>query len=131
MSGRGTGNRGLGRFIRQFDQEQTTPLFLRILPKKYHKEFQSVQIKEETLHTLVNHIFEGMDVRDELQHYLDLPPRFRFVNVKDTRPIYDKLCKDYLKQTSRPQKTVQQKTAQKQQVKSKQKMTLKCDCQKL
>lgn len=144
MSGRGTGGMGLGRFVRKFDQEQTIPLFLRILPKKYHKDFQSSEINENTLHTMVNNIFEGMDVRDELGSYLDMPPRFRFVNVKETKPLYEKLCREFNKQrstTAPPQQQVivrqKQKTAvvvptiQKQKTPQKQnKLKLKCICQK-
>ena len=143
MSGRGTGGRGLGRFVRKFQEEQTIPLFLRILPKKYHKDFQSAEISEETLHTMLNNIFEGMDIRDELSSYLDMPPRFRFVNVKETKPVYEKLCREYKKRNS-PQQVVvlqqKQKTPvqpivqvrQKQQNVSQQqkKMKLKCICQK-
>lgn len=145
MSGRATGGRGLGRFIRKFEEEQTVPLFLRILPKKYHKDFVSAEINEKTLHTMINHVFEGMDIRDELSSYLDMPPRFRFVNVKETKPLYEKLCKEYKKRNSTQQVVVLQ---QKQktpvgpivQVRQKQKtivsqqqnnkIKLKCICQK-
>lgn len=135
MSGRATGGRGLGRFVRKFEQEQTLPLFLQILPKKYHKDFISADINEETLHTMVNNIFEGMDIRDELEYYLDMPPRFRFVNVKQTTPLYEKLCKEYKKKHSITKTTPQQiRQKQKDVVKQKQiekKIKLKCTCQNI
>lgn len=145
MSGRATGGRGLGRFIRKFEEEQTVPLFLRILPKKYHKDFEAAEINENILHTIINNFFEGMDIRDELSSYLDMPPRFRFVNVKETKPLYEKLCKEYKKINSTQQVVILQ---QKQktpvgpivQVRQKQKtivsqqqnnkIKLKCICQK-
>lgn len=148
MSGRETGGAGLGRFVRIFDANETVPLFLRILPKKYHKQFETTPIREPTLHKLVNQIFEGLDVRDELGSFLDLPQRFRFVNIKETKPIYEKLCKDYqnknkttsssavepVKQKKISQVVVVKQQKQKQEHKNKQiekskKMTLKCLCQ--
>lgn len=141
MSGRERGAKGLGRFVRKFDENETMPLFLQILPKKYHKDFQSANIREATLHTMINHLFEGLDIRDELSIYLDLPPRFRFVHVKETKPLYEKLCKKYqMKLVAPPVKTpsspVKTPSAEKVIVAKKQqerdtKFHLKCVCQSI
>ncbi len=58
---------------------------------------------------MINNVFEGMDIRDELDSYLDMTPRFRFVNMKETKPVYEKLCKEYKKKNSTEQVIVQQK----------------------
>lgn len=142
MSGRATGGRGLGRFVRRFDEDQTTPLFLRILPKKYHKDFQSAGIQEQTVHNMINDVFAGNDIRDDLKYYLDLPARFRFVHVKETKPMYEKLCKDYQKKHENVKQQVvaivkqqiktKQKVLQKQTTPQKKQQTkkihLNCDC---
>lgn len=117
MSGRGTGNRGLGRFIRKFDENETIPFFLRILPKKYHKEFQSIGIQENIVHKFINDVYEGGDVREELEHYLDIPPRFRFVGIKENKSLYDKLCKEYQNKTN--QQTKQKTIVEQKQVQNK------------
>lgn len=135
MSGRGRGGAGLGRFKRQFDQDETAPLFLRILPKKYHQEFVDANMNEQSLHEMINHVFQGHDVRDDLRYFLDIPPRFRFVNIKETRPVYEKLCRDY-EQSRQKQKRVQQQKQVVQTVKqeakqktNKRKLHLQCDCE--
>ena len=92
---------------------------------------------------MINHLFEGIDIRDELSSYLDMPPRFRFVNVKETKPLYEKLCNKYKKINStqhvvvlqQKQKTpvqpiVQIRQKQKTVVKQQHKLKLKCVCQK-
>ena len=113
-----------------------------MLPKKYHKDFEAAEINENILHTIINNFFEGMDIRDELGSYLDMPPRFRFVNVKETKPVYEKLCKEYKKRNSTHQVVLQQKQKtpvqpivqirqkQKTVVKQQHKLKLKCVCQK-
>lgn len=58
---------------------------------------------------MINNVFEGIDIRDELDSYLHIPPRFRFVNMKETKPVYEKLCKEYKKKNSTEQVVVQQK----------------------
>ena len=138
MSGRGLGGKGLGRFVRTFDEKETIPLFLRVLPKKYHDDFQAANINEKTLHTMINHLFEGIDVRDELASYMDMPPRYRFVQVKETRPLYEKLCKDYQKkekQSVMKEKVViavkQQKVSIPKQKTKQENLNLNCACKKL
>lgn len=141
MSGRGRGGAGLGRFKRQFDENETLPLFLRILPKKYHKELIDANMNEQSLHEMVNHVFQGHDVREDLRYFLDIPSRFRFVNIKETKPVYEKLCKDYeqSRQKQKQKQKVIQVVKQKQVVQTvkqeakqktkKNKLHLQCDCE--
>ena len=131
MSGRGRGGVGLGRFVRQFDENETMPLFLRILPKKYHKEFIDANLDEQSVHDLVNRVFQGGDVRDDLKYFLDIPPRFRLVNVKETKPVYEKLCKEYEKSRQKQKVIVkqQQKVVVAKQKTNNKKLNLKCECQ--
>lgn len=127
MSGRGRGGHGLAVFRRSFEAEHTVPLLLHILPKKYHKELHENMdsTSEKTLHEIVNHVFQGDDIRDDLATILSIPPRFRFVRVKETRPQYERYCQEYAKRRASPAIQKQQAAATPLQEK---KTKLKCDC---
>lgn len=130
MSGRETGNRGLGRFVRHFDEKHTLSLAEKILPKKYHNVLREEAISETKMHKFVNNAFEGLDVREFLEPYVDLPDRFRLVKVKETRPLYEKLCRAYQQKTSISPTPPLQKTPVATQKRSPlQKIKLKCTCE--
>ncbi len=125
-------------------RNKQSPYFYGSCPKKFYKDFVSAEISENTLHTMINNVFEGIDIRDELDSYLHIPPRLRFVNMKETKPVYEKLCKEYKKKNSTEQVIVQQKqktpvqpivqVRQKQKTivsqEQKKKIKLNCICQK-
>jgi hypothetical protein len=98
MSGRGKGNKGLGVYRQKIELGETLPIFLTILPQKYHKVFIEGNVPKSVIEHWLSKVFDGekweiSDVKEEIQTILDIKTSIRFVKVNDTRKIYNELKK--------------------------------------
>lgn len=97
MSGRGKGGKGLGAYRRHIEEHQSVPLFLSILPKKYHNTFKDKKIHQSNVEYWLHKIFEGVpwevrSVKEELGQYLSVSPeKIRFMRVANMTPSYSSL----------------------------------------
>ena len=102
MSGRGKGNKGLGVYRARLAPEDAKQLFLRVLPKKYHKNvLEKKNISPATIETWLNTIVEGQDwqkrnLRQQLATQLSLPSTLsRFIKVEEITPVYIEKKKEH------------------------------------
>jgi hypothetical protein len=105
MSGRGKGNKGLGKgsINIPFDISKARGLFLQILPKKYHRIFYQADISDLTVASWVTRIFKALDnrdltdVREDIENYLDIQ-NVRFMNITKLQPTWNRLISQKIQQ---------------------------------
>lgn len=100
MSGRGKGDKGLGRYRANIDPKGSKVLFLRVLPKKYHKAVQDKKFPDATIEHWLHTILEGQEwerrnLRQEITQQLGSDKTIRFVKVEEITPVYAQMKKDY------------------------------------
>lgn len=100
MSGRGKGGKGLGAYHAHISPKMAKTMFLKVLPKKYHKVFLEKDFDNFTVERWLNTVLEGPNwkkttLRQELTQQFQADKPVRFVKVAELTPAYSRQKKDY------------------------------------
>jgi hypothetical protein len=105
MSGRGTGGKGLGVYRPSISDEDALKFFFMILPKKYHLNEALIDwiypLSMTEVTEMVDAVFKGDDYkretyRETIADILGIPT-VKFMNVENTRPMYQKAVRHFKK----------------------------------